>query len=259
MNFWRDSKEGFTLVEVLIYTVIFAVSSVFLVGILTAITRVQSRQASVNEVNAQITFVDKTIQRLVRESSLVEMDAGEATTTLKLRMETSSIDPTLVYVDASNTAVYLQEGAGTARALTDSNVKINSFLVTKYENPGGPTIVQVDLTLEYNSTSPQQQAVRTLRTAVTKISAATFDSSVLPNANNTYDIGNSANNWKDAYFSGNIGIGSAPVSAVKIKSNGDIGFASSSAGIIFVSPGGSCFHLKLNNSGNISTSTAACP
>ncbi|MFH0712351.1 MAG: hypothetical protein V2A55_00610, partial [Candidatus Jorgensenbacteria bacterium] len=92
-----------------------------------------------------------------------------------------------------------------------------------------------------------------------KISAATFDSSILPNSNNAYDVGNAANNWKDAYFSGNIGIGTGPVSAVKIKSNGDMGFSSSSAGIIFVAPGGSCFHLKLNNAGNIATSTAACP
>ncbi len=245
--------------EVLIYTVIFAVSAVFLVGILTAITRVQSRQSSVNEVNAQISFVDKTIQRLVREASLVDMTAGEATTTLTLRMASSTLDPTLIYVDASNTAIYFQEGNSTVWALTDSNVTVNNFLVTKYENPGGPTIVQVDLTLEYNATGPQSQAVRTLRTAVAKISAATFDSSILPNSNDSYDIGNSANNWKDAHFSGNIGIGTGPVSGVKIKSNGDIGFASSSAGIIFVAPGGSCFHLKLSDSGNIATSTIACP
>lgn len=255
----HKSKAGFTLVEVLIYTVIFAVSAVFLVGILTAITRVQSRQSSINEVNAQISFVDKTIQRLVREASLVDMPAGVATTTLTLRMASSTLDPTKVYVDDSKTAIYLKEGDRPAQALTNSNVKVGSFLVTKYENPGGPTIVQVDLTLEYNSTNPQAKAVRTLRTAVTKISAATFDSSILPNANDLYDIGNSANNWRDAYFSGSIGIGSAPVSAAKIKVKGDIGFSSSSAGIIFVAPNGSCFHFKLNNSGNIATSTAACP
>ncbi len=257
MNY--KSREGFTLVEVLIYTVIFAVSAVFLVGILMAITRVQSRQSSVNEVNAQITFVDKVIQRLVREASLVDMEAGEATTTLKLRMASSTLDPTLVYVDDGNTAIYLQEGEGGAQALTDSNVTVNNFLVTKYENPGGPTIVQVDLTLEFNATNPQAQAVRTLRTAVTKISAATFDSSILPNSSDSYDLGNSSYNWKDAYFSGKVGIGTGPVSAVRLKSNGDIGFASSSAGIIFVAPGGSCFKFYLDNSGNPATSTAACP
>ncbi|HXF44357.1 MAG TPA: prepilin-type N-terminal cleavage/methylation domain-containing protein [Candidatus Paceibacterota bacterium] len=252
-------KNGFTLIEVLIYTAIFAVSAVFLVGILTAITRVQSRQASVNEVNEQISFVNNTIQRLVRSASLVDMDSGSATTTLKLRMASSTLDPTLVYVDASSTAIYLQEGTSTAVALTDSKVSIVSFLATKFENPGGPTIVQVDLAMEYNTENIQAKAARSLKTAITKISAATFDSGVYPNANNSYDIGSAAYYWKDAYIQGGIGLGTAPVSAVKIKSNGDIGFASSSAGIIFVAPGGSCFRLYLSNSGNVATTTAACP
>ncbi|MCP6719872.1 MAG: prepilin-type N-terminal cleavage/methylation domain-containing protein [Patescibacteria group bacterium] len=256
----RDtSKQGFTLIEVLIYTVIFAVSSIFLVSILTAITQIQNRQNSINEVNQQISFVGNTIQRSVSGSSLVDMEAGIATTTLTLRMASSTLDPTIIYVDASNTAIYIQEGAGAAIALTDSNVKVNNFLVTKYENPGGPTVVQVDLALDFNTNNLQAKATRSLKTAITKISAATFDSSVLPNTHNAYDIGNAGNNWKDGFFSGGIGIGTGPVSAVKLKVNGDIGFASSSAGIIFVAPGGSCFHLKLNNSGNIATSSAACP
>jgi len=203
-------KSGFTLVEVLIYTAIFAISAVFLVGILTAITRVQSRQSSVNEVNDQISFVNNTVGRLVRSASLVDMTAGSATTTLTLRMSSSTLDPTTIYVDASNTAIYLQEGTSTAVALTDSKVKIVSFLATKFENPGGPTIVQIDLAVEYNTTNIQAKAARSLKTAITKISAATFDSSVLPNINNSYDVGNSGFNWKDAYFSGNIGIGVPP-------------------------------------------------
>ncbi len=252
-------RKGFTLIEVLVYTAIFAISAVFLVGILTAITRVQSRQSSVNEVNDQISFVNNTIQRLVRSASLVDMTAGSATTTLTLRMASSTLDPTKIYADASGTAIYLQEGASTAVALTDSKVKIVSFLATKFENPGGPTIVQIDLAMEYNTVSVQAKAARSLKTAITKISAATFDSGIFPNTNNTYDIGSAAYYWKDVYVQGGVGLGTAPVSAVKMKSNGDIGFASSSAGIIFVAPGGSCFKLYLNNSGNVVTSTATCP
>jgi hypothetical protein len=98
-----------------------------------------------------------------------------------------------------------------------------------------------------------------LKTAITKISAATFDSGIFPNTNNAYDIGSAAYYWKDVYINGGIGLGTAPVSAVKIKSAGDLGFASSSAGIIFVAPGGSCFKLYLSNGGGIATTTATCP
>ena len=252
-------KGGFTLIEVLIYTVIFAVSSIFLVSILIVITRIQSRQTSVNEINQQITFVGSTIQRLVRESSLVDMESGVATTTLTLRMESSELDPTLIYVDASDTVIYLKEGTSNAVALTDSNVEVNTFLVTKYENPGGAAIVQVDLVFEFNTDNPQAKATRSLRTAITKISAATFDSSILPNTGNVYDIGDGENNWKDAYFSGSIGLGTSPVSAVKIKSTGDIAFTTSSAGIILVAPSGSCYRLTINSALQLATSTVACP
>lgn len=253
----NESKSGFTLIEVLIYTVIFAVSAVFLVSILVVITRVQGRQTSINEVNQQITFVGSSIQRLVRESSLVDMDAGIATTTLTLRMESSALDPTKVF--SSGTVMYLQEGTSTAVALTDSNVKVNSFLVTKYENPGGPTIVQVDLALEFSTDSPQAKATRSLRTAITKISAATFDSSILPNTHNTYDIGSGAKNWKDGYFLGSIGLGTGPVSAAKILSTGDIAFTTSTVGVILVAPNDSCYRLTINSSLQLATSTVACP
>lgn len=254
-----DSKRGFTLIEVLIYAAIFAVSAVFLIGILTAVTNISGRQSSVNEVNSQISFLNTTIQRLVRSASLVEITSGLATTTLTLRMASSTFDPTIIYLDASASAVYLREGSSAPAALTDSNVKVTSFLVTKYENPGGPTTVQVDLAMEYNTLNPQAKTSRTLKTAITKVSAATFDSSILPNTNNTFDIGNAVNYWKDAYFSGSLGIGTAPSAAAKLRISGDIGFSNSSAGVIFVSPGGGCFRLTLNNSGNVATSSISCP
>lgn len=254
-----DGKTAFTLVEVLIYAAIFAVSAVFLIGILTAVINISGRQSSINEVNSQLSFINTTIQRLVRSASLVDMIPGVATTTLTLRMASATLDPTKIYVDDSLTAIYLAEGALAPVALTDSNVKVTNFLVTKYENPGGPTTVQVDLVLEYNTLNPKAKTSRTLKTAITKISAATFDSSILPNANNIYDIGNAVNTWKDAYFSGSLGVGTAPGAAAKLRISGDIGFSNSSAGIIFVSPGGGCFRLTLNNSGNVATSSISCP
>ncbi|MFA6365530.1 MAG: type II secretion system protein, partial [Candidatus Paceibacterota bacterium] len=54
--FFRE-ESGFTLIEILIYAVIFSVSAVFLVNILTSITQTQVRQTSINEVNQQVSFV----------------------------------------------------------------------------------------------------------------------------------------------------------------------------------------------------------
>jgi type II secretory pathway component PulJ len=252
-------RSGFTLVEVLIYAAVFAVSSVFLVQILTTVTRTQLKQTSANEVNAQVSFVAETIQRLVRESALVENDSGVATTTLRLRTTASSTDPTLVYVDASNTAIYLQQGSQSAVALTDDRVTVGNFSITKFENVGASAVVQVDLTLNYNTSAEQSKASQTWRGAITRVSAATFDSSILPSSDGALNLGGSSSRWQDGYFAGSLGLGTSPVSTAKIKSTGNVGFTTSTVGLVLVSPGGTCFRLGISNAGVYTTSTVTCP
>lgn len=259
----KKTKNGFSLVELLIYVAIFTVSAVFLVSILTVVTRIQLKQTSVHEVNQQISFVGSTIKNLVQTSSLINMTAGSPTSTLTLIMSSSSIDQTLVY--ASGTIMYLEQRdvdgvVTTLQPLTDSNVTVDNFLVTKYENPGGYAILQVDLSMSYNTSNPQAQVTRSLKTAIGRISAAQFDSSVYPNVDNSFDLGTATYNWKDAYFAGSVGIGvSPPASNAKLKTSGNIGFSTSSVGLVLVSPNGTCFRLGVSNAGVVTTSTATCP
>ncbi len=271
----RDNRRsGFTLIEVLIYAVIFSISAVFLVNILTSVTQTEVRQNSMNNVTQQVSFVANAIQRLVRQSSLIQNPSGVASTTLSLRMSSSTQDQTLIYVDASSTAVYLKtiDASGTASttvALTDDTVTVGNFSVTKYEVAGGTAVVQVDLTLNYNTNVARAKVARSWHGAISRISAATFDSSLVPNAAGTFDLGGSSAAWNNGFFAGNVnitgklGVGTTPTdltaTGVKTKVAGDLGFATSSNGLILVSPGGACFHVGINNSGNITTSTATCP
>lgn len=254
-----SGRAGFTLVEVLIYAAVFAVSAVFLVQILTTVTRTQLKQTSANEVNAEVSFVAETIQRLVRESALVENDAGVATSTLRLRTTASSTDPTLVYVDASSTAIYLQQGSQSAVPLTDDKVTVGNFSITKFENVGASAVVQVDLTLNYNTSAEQSKASQTWRGAITRVSAATFDSSILPSSDGSLNLGGSSSRWQDGYFAGSLGLGTSPVAGAKIKSTGNVGFTTSTVGLVLVSPNGTCFQLGISNVGIYTTSTVTCP
>lgn len=251
------NTKGFSVIELLVYIGIFVASAVFLVSILIVFTQIHVKQSSVNEVNDQVSFVNSTVSRLIRGSSLVETDTGSATSTLTLRMSSSTLDQTLVY--ASGTILYVEEGSYDPVPITDSKVTIDSFLVTKYENPGGHALVQVDLTMSYNTENIRSKFTRTVRTAISRVSAATFDSNILPNTGGTYDIGSASYSWNDAYFSGNVGIGVSPSSAASLKATGDISFTTSTKGLILVSPGGSCYRLTIDSSLQLATSSVSCP
>lgn len=269
----KKLSGGYSLIELLIYVAIFATTAVFLTAILVSVTKIQTRQNSVNEVNQQIAFVAGTVQQLVQQSSLIDMTSGTATTTLNLRMASSTLDPTVIF--ASGTAIYLSEGtvipSSTPVALTNSNVTVNNFLATKYENPGGLALVQLGLMMTYNSPTPSAQLTRSLQTAIARVSAANFDSSVYPTAvSSTLTLGTAVLPWYTGYFNSNIsiggvngqiglGTGASASTNVLLKAAGNIGFSASSYGIILNSPGGTCFLLGISNAGIITTSTATCP
>lgn len=271
MNF--KGEKGYSLIELLVYVAIFAVSAVFLTAILLSVTRIQTRQNSVNEVNNQVSFVAGTVQQLVRDSSLIDMESGVATSTIRLRMASSTLDPTIIY--ASGTAVYLSEGSvipsSTPVVITNSNVTVNSFTATKYENPGGLSIIQLGITMTYNSPTPSAQLTRSLQTAIARVSAAQFDSAVYPTtASSSLTLGTAVNPWYTGYFNNNVSIGGqygqiglgvdfSPSTNALIKAAGNIGFSDSAYGVILKSAGGTCFLLGISNSGAIATSTATCP
>lgn len=256
----RNKKEkGFSLIELLIYIGIFVASSVFLVSILIIFTRIHLQQTSINTVNQQISFVNNTVQRLVRQSSLIDIPAGVSTSSLTLRMASSSKDKTSIYLDSDENVIYMTQGTSTPVALTDTNVEVEDFSISKYENPGGHDTVQMYMTMNYDTENPRSEFRRTIRTAVSRVSAATFDSSILPNADGSFDIGNSTQKWRDGYFSGNVGIGIAPAAGAGLKLDSDIAISDSSNGLVLTSPDGSCFRLTINNTGNIATSSISCP
>ena len=255
-------EEGFSAIELIVYIAIFVVSAIFLVAILTAVTRVQTRQASTREVDEAISFINRTIEQAIRASSLIDLPSGVPSSVLMLRNASSSNDPTRVY--ASGTALYLEEGSA-RYALTDNSVSVQSFSVTKYENPGSKALVEISVSLGYASSKPGGALSKSFKTAISRVSAAEFDSSVFPASDNSLDLGIAAKKWRDGYFAGNVdvsgrlGVGASPSASARIRSSGDIGFSNSGSGLILMSPGGTCYRVTITNGGAFSTTTAACP
>lgn len=218
-----SSSRGFSLLEVIIFSAIFSVIMVSFITILVAVTRVQTRQQAAAEVNQQSQFLLQQIQYYVERSSLIELSQDVATSTLKLRMPASAEDPTYIYLSGST--LYLQKTAtGTAQALNSSKVNVSSLnFFVKRANPPGHDSVSVSFTVAYNTASPQQKFSQTLQTAIARVSAATFDSNVIPSSTATYKLGVSGNTWSSINdiinFSGsNVGIGTAsPGAALEVS------------------------------------------
>ncbi len=212
-------RSGFTIIELLVYIAILLVVMGLFVGIIGTSTRVGITESSANEVSNQLNFVVQTIQRLVRESSAVIVNSsspcnlsndsdvlGAPGTCLKIRMKDSTSagrDPIYIWKDASGN-ILEQEGnvSPIVNTLTTSKVTSlnNSLLFTKLTNYPGKDIIGINLTLNYNSGNPQAKLQRTLNTSIGRVSAATFDTAVLPGTSATLDLGLGNQYWKNLYL-----------------------------------------------------------
>ncbi len=222
------NQGGYTLIELLVYTVIFAISVAVFSGVLLTFTRVNTQTSADAELTQQLAFLQSIIQRLVMDSANIENEAGMASTTLILRMASSTLDPTIISSDAN--AIYIKQGNNPQEALTNSQVKVSQFEAVKYENPGAHAIVRVSISLAYNSQNPYQQITRALRIAIGRVSAATFDDSLVPNTDNSFSLGiASTNRWKDINISNLLNVGQLTADPVAGAQNGSIYYNTASS------------------------------
>jgi len=212
-------KKAFSLIELLIYVSIFAVVAGLMTSILITILKVSQKESASIETSEQLSFVMQTVSRLIRESSNIETASAGS---LKLRMKDIAKDPTCLYLE--NQIIKLAEGPDSlnpqncnfnaSSSLTSSKVIADKLEFSKITNYPGHDVVSIDIQLTYNSNNPQSQTTRNLKSAIARVSAATFDDNLIPGSDAQYDLGFSPNTrWKNANFSGdllvagNIGIG----------------------------------------------------
>lgn len=258
-------RGGFTLMELLIFLAIFSVVVIAFTTIFLSILRVYSRQSSSAEVNRQTQVVLQTIQYYVERSSLLDMATGQATSTIKLRMGESSIDPAYIYV--SSGTVYLKEtDSGTPQALTNNKVTVSNVSFKKRNNSPGHDSVDINFTMEYVTDNIEKRFLQNLDTGVARVSAATFDSDIVASSSNTYSLGTAAGNWRSInstiYFNGsNVGIAPAlltPTARFQVNS-GDVYVDTVGNGVILRAPNATCWRVTVSNAGAFSSASTTCP
>lgn len=254
------ARRGFTLLEVIVFIAIFAVTIMAFMTIFVSVSKVLVRQGGASEVAQQSQFLLQNLQYYIERSSQVDITADAATTSLRLRMPEASQDP--VIFNLSGNAITLQVGAGAASALTSGKVKVNNLSFVRRTNVPGHDSVAVAFTLEYNTQNLTQKFLQSLNTSVARVSAATFDSDVLPSAG-SLNLGTGVSPWTSINgvitFSGpNVGIGVTPSAKLQV-SGGDVYIDTATKGLILKGPSGTaCWRVTITDAGNIATTSVAC-
>jgi prepilin-type N-terminal cleavage/methylation domain-containing protein len=240
-------RAGFTLIELLIYIGIFAILAVSFSSILVTFSRVTITQSSRNEVSSQLSFVIQRIQRMVSESSHVvvtssiedtdlnknwdedDNNLGTAQKYLVLKLPSddnspnSNTTPTIIYTDGG--VVKVRKGRGSSNFvindLTTNKVVVDKLEFTKFVDYPGRDLVEIHLTLSYNSEQEQLKVSRKLVLGTSKAYAAIFDTDLLPGTDGGASVGQLSLKWADAHFSGDLTVGQeAKVTALKVSDNG---------------------------------------
>ena len=251
------SSAGFTLLEMVIAVSIFAIAGALLTGILYNASRVQNREEAARGVSEQSTFVLQQIQQRVKNASLIDMGANATSSTLLIRLRDTSIST----IFASGTAIYVTEN-GQTNVLTNSNISVDSLVFIKYSNPPGKDTVQIDLSLSFVSQNPQFSFSKTFRSAVSRVSAAVFDASLIPGSDNSYDVGLiSPQRWRNGNFVGGLTVGGDLMVDTNFNSfwvdsvNHRVGVGTTTLSALF-SVGTSTNIFIVNQSGSIGVNTS---
>lgn len=262
--FLRSSRRGLSLVELLLFAGIFSAVMIGFITIMVAVIRVQSRQSAAVEVNQQSQFLLQQFQYYIERSSLVEMPQDASLDTLTLRMREAPEDPTVIRL--SGGVVYIKKGAAPEEQFTTTKVTVSNLAFTRRANPPGRDSVNLSFTMEYNTLNITSGFVQFLQTSVARVSAATFDSNVVPSSTATYKLGTSGNIWSSVndiiYFNGvNAGIGVTPNAKFQVA-GGDIFIDNSAYGLVLRDSSGKCWRIQPDVNGVLLTATTTsygCP
>ena len=153
---YKIQNTGFTLVELLLYIVIVALTSGIIAQTLVSITATQQKIGARKIVDENLDFALTKIESEIKRAK--EASVNEAGDILTLTLRDDSI--VVFSIDGSG---ILQKSVGEVDyPITSDKVivtNINGFLFSKIENPSSKPTIQIKMKVQYNSQDPKLSAI----------------------------------------------------------------------------------------------------
>ncbi|MFA6476295.1 MAG: prepilin-type N-terminal cleavage/methylation domain-containing protein [Candidatus Paceibacterota bacterium] len=145
-------KDGFTLIETLIYVFIFSLFIIGAVSFMSSLTSSRLRNQTVLEVNDQGSKAMKTMTQAIRNASNVNSPTiSNTASNLSLVTYTPVTSPTVF--SESGGVLYITEGLGAPTALTNNKVIVNNLAFSNLSRPATPDIIKISFNLASQAAS----------------------------------------------------------------------------------------------------------
>jgi type II secretory pathway pseudopilin PulG len=152
---YLTKKDGFTLLELLLYISITSIILLVIIGLLYQIIQGQIKNRTVREVEQQGTEITEIITYYIRNSTGVqEPTPGNTSDQLILNMDDPAVDPVQFSSDGQN--VTIQKAGDPAIPLSNSRLTVPTF---NFDNLGTTNndSIKINMTLEHKNPEGGQE------------------------------------------------------------------------------------------------------
>lgn len=140
-------RQGFTLVETMIYIAIVGAVMASFIGFSISVSDSRNKNYVVQEVQANGRFALNMMSREIREAQDVVRPAG-GSSTAELELEMSGSEPNAEFSVASGTLEFTQGGNPT-RAVTSNNTEVTNLRFTNHTPSGEKDNIRIKMDLKY--------------------------------------------------------------------------------------------------------------
>lgn len=148
-------KNGFTLIEVLIYLGILSLIVVALLSFDVSVISSRSKTMVVEEVQANARIALDLVSQKIRGAQGINVGAsvfGSDPGVLSLAMANATQNPTVFNLSADDGRLQITEGSsGTPVFVTSKDVEVTNLVFTNYSQPGEREHIRIDITVRYKN------------------------------------------------------------------------------------------------------------